>query len=229
MSHLCESFLRKNFPDIAEKQRNGSDNGADICDRFRIVNAHNAEEMRQNECKRDQKNDFPEQCDKKRNLRLAKTEKGTLYAALQAENCHAGNVDRKHFYHNSNQLRIRGEKTGEKSRAEHCKHNVDESGGKRDSDHAPDRLADAVAKIVDLKAEINRDIDRLVDKKRDIAAKLGKLTDRRYYAVLFRRYLLFETFEKISCEMNYSWRHVCSLHGQALEAFQKVLDAEKDA
>ena len=84
---------------------------------------------------------------------------------------------------------------------------------------APDRLADAVAKIVDLKAEINR----------DIAAKLGKLTDRRYYAVLFRRYLLFETFEKISCEMNYSWRHVCSLHGQALEAFQKVLDAEKDA
>ena len=54
---------------------------------------------------------------------------------------------------------------------------------------APDRLADAVAKIVDLKAEINRDIDRLVDKKRDIAAKLGKLTDRRYYAVLFRRYL----------------------------------------
>lgn len=94
---------------------------------------------------------------------------------------------------------------------------------------APDRLADAVARIVDLKAEINRDIDRLVDKKRDIAAKLGKLTDRRYYAVLFRRYLLFETFEKISCEMNYSWRHVCSLHGQALEAFQKVLDAEKDA
>ena len=144
VSHLCESFLRKNFPDIAEKQRNGSDNGADIRDRFRIVNAHNAEEMRQNECKRDQKNDFPEQCDKKRNLRLAKTEKGTLYAALQAENCHAGNVDRKHFYHNSNQLRIRGEKTGEKSRAEHCKHNVDESGGKRDSDHAPDRLADAV-------------------------------------------------------------------------------------
>lgn len=94
---------------------------------------------------------------------------------------------------------------------------------------APDRLADAVARIVDLKAEINRDIDRLVDKKRDIAAKLGKLTDRRYYAVLFRRYLLFETFEKISCEMNYSWRHVCSLHGQALEAFQEVLDAEKDA
>ena len=94
---------------------------------------------------------------------------------------------------------------------------------------APDRLADAVAKIVDLTAEINRDIDRLVDKKREIAAKLEKVSDRRYYTVLSRRYLLFETFEKISCEMNYSWRRVCSLHGQALEAFQKVLDAEKDA
>ena len=74
--------------------------------------------MRQNECKRNQKDDFSKQCNKKRNLRLAKTEIGTLYAALQAENCHAGNVDRKHFCHNSNQLRIRGEKTGEKSRAE---------------------------------------------------------------------------------------------------------------
>lgn len=86
---------------------------------------------------------------------------------------------------------------------------------------APDRLADAVAKIVDLKAEINRDIDRLVDKKRDIAAKLGKLTDRRYYAVLFRRYLLFETFEKISCEMNYSWRHVCPCTGRRWRRFKR--------
>ena len=59
VSHLCESFLRKNFPDIAEKQRNGSDNGADICDRFRIVNAHNAEEMRQNERERDEEQSLP--------------------------------------------------------------------------------------------------------------------------------------------------------------------------
>ena len=93
---------------------------------------------------------------------------------------------------------------------------------------APDRLADAVAKIVDLKAEINRDIDRLVDKKREIAAKLEKVSDRRYYTVLSRRYLLFETFEKIACEMNYSWRRVHDLHGQALEAFQRVLDEECD-
>ena len=91
---------------------------------------------------------------------------------------------------------------------------------------APDRLADTVAKIVDLKAEINRDIDRLVDKKRDIAAKLGKLTDRRYYAVLFRRYILFETFEQIACEMNCSWRNACYLHGQALDVFQQVMDKE---
>lgn len=91
---------------------------------------------------------------------------------------------------------------------------------------APDRLADAVARIVDLKAEINRDIDRLVDKKRDIAAKLGKLTDRRYYAVLFRRYILFETFEQIACEMNCSWRNACYLHGQALDVFQQVMDKE---
>ena len=79
MSHFLQVFLLKEFfPDIAEKQRNGSDNRTYISDRFCIVNAHDTEEMRQNECKRNQKDDFSKQCNKKRNLRLAKTEEGTL-------------------------------------------------------------------------------------------------------------------------------------------------------
>lgn len=89
---------------------------------------------------------------------------------------------------------------------------------------SPDRLADTVAKIVDLKAEIDGDVDRLVDKKKEVSALLDKLTDRRYYAVLFRRYILFETFEQIAYEMNCSWRNACYLHGQALDVFQQVMD-----
>lgn len=89
-----------------------------------------------------------------------------------------------------------------------------------------DRLADTVAKIVDLKAEIDWDVDRLVDKKKEVSSLLDKLTDRRYYAVLFRRYILFETFEQIACEMNCSWRNACYLHGQALDVFQQVMDKE---
>jgi len=89
-----------------------------------------------------------------------------------------------------------------------------------------DRMADTIARIIDLKAEINGDIDQLVDKKREVTAKLDKLTNRRYYTVLFRRYILFETFEQIACEMNCSWRNACYLHGQALDVFQQVMDKE---
>lgn len=89
-----------------------------------------------------------------------------------------------------------------------------------------DRMADTIARIIDLKAEINGDIDQLVDKKREVTAKLDKLTNRRYYTVLFRKYILFETFEQIACEMNCSWRNACYLHGQALDVFQQVMDKE---
>lgn len=101
-----------------------------------------------------------------------------------------------------------------------------EDGGVSGGGGAPDRLADTVAKIVDLKAEIDWDVDRLVDKKKEVSSLLDKLTDRRYYAVLFRRYILFETFEQIACEMNCSWRNACYLHGQALDVFQQVMDKE---
>ena len=39
---------------------------------------------------------------------------------------------------------------------------------------APDRLADTVAKIVDLKAEIDWDVDRLVDKKKEVSSLLDR-------------------------------------------------------
>ena len=38
-----------------------------------------------------------------------------------------------------------------------------------------DKIGDAVAKIVDLKEEINREVDRYVDMKREAAALLDKL------------------------------------------------------
>lgn len=86
-----------------------------------------------------------------------------------------------------------------------------------------DRMAAIVAKIVDLKAEINMDIDRLVDRKKEVSALLDKIPNRRYYTVLFRRYILYETLDQISCEMGCTYRNVCYLHGQALCAVEKIM------
>ena len=86
-----------------------------------------------------------------------------------------------------------------------------------------DKIGDAVSKIVDLKNEINRRVDYYVDLKREADALLDQVDNHLYYIILYRRYMLGESFEFIAAEMNYTYRWVCILHGRALEAFAKVM------
>ena len=90
-----------------------------------------------------------------------------------------------------------------------------------------DKLGDTVAKIVDLQDEINRNIDDFVSLKSEAAAMMEQIKQPEYYHVLHKRYVLFQTFERISNDMGYSYRTVLNLHGRALQAFEKVLKAKK--
>ena len=87
-----------------------------------------------------------------------------------------------------------------------------------------DKLGDAVAKIVDLQEEINQKIDRYVDLKREISAVLEKLDDPDQVKVLHKRYFEYKQWERIACEMNYSFRNVCYIHGKALQAVEAILE-----
>lgn len=86
-----------------------------------------------------------------------------------------------------------------------------------------DKFADTMAKIVDLKAEINRDIDRYVDAKQEIADTLDKLSDPCHVIVLHKRYAQYKTWEQIACDMNMSYRNVCYIHGKALQAVNEIM------
>ena len=78
-------------------------------------------------------------------------------------------------------------------------------------------MADAVAKIVDLQAEINRDIDRLVDLKREMVRLIKAVDNTEYQTLLELRYLCFKTWEQIAVDMGYNVRHVYRLHDEAVE------------
>lgn len=78
-------------------------------------------------------------------------------------------------------------------------------------------MADAVAKIVDLQAEINRDIDRLVDLKRDMVRAIKAVNNTECQTLLELRYLCFKTWEQIAVDMNYNVRHVYRLHDEAVD------------
>lgn len=86
--------------------------------------------------------------------------------------------------------------------------------------HSPNkgdsRMADVVGKIVDLQAEINRDIDRLVDLKREIVRVIKAVDNPEYQTLLEKRYLCFMTWEQIAVEMNYGIDNIFRLHRKAL-------------
>lgn len=86
-----------------------------------------------------------------------------------------------------------------------------------------DKLAGAVAKIVDLEAEINRDIGRYVDAKRKVSSTIEKLDDPDQLKVLHMRYVQYKTWEQIAYEMGFSYRWVCTLHGRALQQIDNFL------
>lgn len=86
-----------------------------------------------------------------------------------------------------------------------------------------DKLSDAVAKLIDLEADINREIDRLVDARTAVTATIDKVEDARLHTVLNMRYVQFKTWEQIACYMGRSYQWVCKLHGTALQAVEKII------
>ena len=90
-----------------------------------------------------------------------------------------------------------------------------------DMPHSPNiagsTMADAVCKIVDLQEEINKDIDRLVDLKREIMGVIKSVPNVEYQTILEKRYLCFISWEQIAVDMNYSMQHIHRMHSSALK------------
>jgi hypothetical protein len=79
------------------------------------------------------------------------------------------------------------------------------------------RMEDIICKIVTLEDEINADIDRLVDLKRDIAERVKMVQDMEYQSLLEKRYLCLMTWEQIAAETGCSVRNIHLMHGEALK------------
>ncbi len=85
------------------------------------------------------------------------------------------------------------------------------------------RMADTIDNIVALENEINDDIDRLVDLKRDVIKTISKVQDTNCLTLLELRYLSFKSWDDIAAEMNYTSRWVHIMHSKALAAVEKIL------
>ena len=86
----------------------------------------------------------------------------------------------------------------------------------------------------------NRQIEELVDFERMVLDKIKAETDLRhkiieeiqtltnpiYVEILSRRYVECHSFERIACNMGYAYNYVCTLHGEALKEFDRVVIRE---
>lgn len=86
-----------------------------------------------------------------------------------------------------------------------------------------EKMASAMDKYIDLKKEINADIDRLVDMQDEVYTILWQIKNQNYYDVLEKHYLQYKTFAQIGAEMERSVRWAIELHGRALEVFDKLM------
>ena len=78
-------------------------------------------------------------------------------------------------------------------------------------------MADTVLKITDLEKELQKDIDRLVDLKKEIMAVVKAVDNMECQTLLEQRYLCFKSWEQIAVDMGYNVRHVYRLHDEALQ------------
>ena len=79
-----------------------------------------------------------------------------------------------------------------------------------------DQVGGAVAKIADLRAEINGEIERLAALRREIQRVIRAVPDDTLRELLAYRYIEGWTFERIAVEMHYCYMQICRLHGKAL-------------
>ena len=88
-----------------------------------------------------------------------------------------------------------------------------------------DTLADAMAKLVDAENEALEAIDKSTKLLAEGITRINSLSKQEYVDVLTKRYLEDEpdkrSFEHIACEMGYTYYHVCHLHGEALQEFER--------
>ena len=71
-------------------------------------------------------------------------------------------------------------------------------------------------KVLEIDAEINREIDELQIVRQEIRAALNQLEDENLKLLMEYRYINGLTWEQIAVKMNYSYMQICRLHGKAL-------------
>ncbi len=71
--------------------------------------------------------------------------------------------------------------------------------------------------------ELETSIKELVSYKQEAMYLIDMIDNADCVDILYKRYLQFKKWEQIAIDMNYAYRTVLRIHGQALKEFEKLL------
>lgn len=89
---------------------------------------------------------------------------------------------------------------------------------------AQSKMADAVAKCVDIEAEIDRLVEEFVDKKKEIVRVIETVDSPIEYDILHKRYIQKMSLTDIAERYGREYTWATTTHGRALQSLQKILD-----
>lgn len=91
------------------------------------------------------------------------------------------------------------------------------------SSSSQQKMADAIDRYLDIEAEINLCIDKLIDTKKDVIGVIEQLNPIEYN-LIHKIYVQYLTFKEAAdkCDMSYS--NATTIHGRALKHIQNILD-----
>ena len=103
-----------------------------------------------------------------------------------------------------------------------CRVTVPVEGERVKSSSDPDRLTNAVAKIIKCEEELDRAISKLIDKRKEIIARIDSMESQNSYSVLTYRYVQGLSDKEISVKLGItSLSGVRKIHKNALIEFEE--------
>lgn len=102
--------------------------------------------------------------------------------------------------------------------------NANMDGERVQSSGAKSKMADAINKCIDVEAEIDCLVDKLIEVKKEVIQTIELLDSPTEYDVLHRRYIQFLSLQEIADHYRKDYGWATTTHGRALKSLQEILD-----
>lgn len=85
------------------------------------------------------------------------------------------------------------------------------------------KLDDATAIYVDACDEMSAELNRLAALRQEIKQTIETVSNARLRSMLTEIYINGQTLVRIAADKNYSYEHICRLHGEALRRVSEIM------